>query len=52
MKRRTKSRAQKAAAKRSRIANPGGSSRYALKAAWLLRSGVWGFEVPFPKPWK
>jgi hypothetical protein len=52
MKRRTRAQQQRAAAKRHRINNPGQKSKYARKAAWLFRHGVWGFEVPFPKPWK
>lgn len=51
MKRRTKHRDQKAAAKRNRIDNPGLKSRYARKAAWLNRHGKWGWEVSSPKPW-
>jgi endonuclease YncB( thermonuclease family) len=30
----------------------GGESQYALKKAYCQKNGVWGFEVPEPKPWK
>ena len=30
----------------------GGESQYALKKAYCHKNGVWGFEVPEPKPWK
>ena len=30
---------------------PGGKSKYARKAAYCRRHGVWGFDVGFPKPW-
>lgn len=26
-------------------------SRYAKKRAYCIKHQVWGFEVPFPKPW-
>jgi hypothetical protein len=29
----------------------GGQSRYARKCAYLLKNGLWGFEVGLPKPW-
>ncbi len=29
-----------------------GNSLYAKKRAYCLKNGVWGFEVPEPKPWK
>ena len=29
----------------------GGNSRYARKRNYCLKNGVWGWEVPFPKPW-
>ena len=52
MKRRTKAQIQKAAAKASRARNPGGNSKYARKVQWCRRNGVWGWEVPSPKPWR
>jgi hypothetical protein len=30
----------------------GGESQYARKKAYCHKNGVWGFEVPEPKPWK
>lgn len=30
---------------------PGHKSRYARKAEWCAKHGVWGWEVPHPKPW-
>ena len=30
---------------------PSGESRYARKAEYCRTHGVWGFEVPEPKPW-
>ena len=30
----------------------GGESEYARKRAYLNKHGLWGFEVPEPKPWK
>lgn len=30
----------------------GGDSNYARKKAYCRKNGVWGFEVPEPKPWK
>jgi hypothetical protein len=30
----------------------GGESRYAKKHKYCIKNGVWGFEVPEPKPWK
>ena len=29
-----------------------GDSKYARKRIWCAKNGVWGFEVPEPKPWK
>lgn len=43
--------AAKRAARASRARTPGQTSRYARKAKWLARHGLWGFEVPSPKPW-
>ncbi len=41
--------------KRARMAKEGttgkGCSRYARKKKYLDRNGLWGFEVPAPKPW-
>jgi endonuclease YncB( thermonuclease family) len=30
----------------------GGESQYARKKAYCHKNGVWGFDVPEPKPWK
>jgi hypothetical protein len=54
MKRRTTRvarRAQKRAAKEAAMRKPGHKSKYARKVAYCLKHGVWGFEVPWPKPW-
>lgn len=54
VKRRTKRRImldQKRQARLNRAENPKGNSRYARKAAYCHKHGVWGFEVPNPKPW-
>ena len=41
--------------RRARMASEGsigrGESRYARKRKWLDSNGLWGFEVPHPKPW-
>ncbi len=29
-----------------------GKSNYARKRSYCIKNDVWGFEVPFPKPWK
>jgi len=29
----------------------GGESKYARKRKYCIKNGVWGFEVPYPKPW-
>lgn len=45
-------RATKRAAKAAAMKNPGFKSKYAIKHRWLSRHGLWGWEVPEPKPWK
>ncbi len=30
----------------------GGQSKYARKARYLKKAGLFGFQVPGPKPWK
>ena len=35
-----------------REGSDGGQSNYARKARYLKRVGLWGFQVPEPKPWK
>jgi hypothetical protein len=55
MKRRTKrqaARAQSRAQKEAGMKAPGGASKYAKKRAWLMKNGMFGFDVPNPKPWK
>lgn len=48
-----KKRAQAAKAKRRAAQyTPGGESKYARKRVYLARHGLWGSEVPEPKPWK
>ena len=29
-----------------------GQSNYARKRSYCAKNNVWGFDVPFPKPWK
>lgn len=45
---RAKRRAQRAAGQK----RPGGESAYARKRDWLTTHGMWGFDVPHPKPWR
>ncbi len=49
---RAEARARKKAAKESGMVRAGHKSRYARKREWCARNGVFGFEVPEPKPWK
>ena len=52
--RRRKTLLAKQQAKAGRFAAAGkrrGQSRYARKAKYCQKNGVWGFEVPAPKPW-
>jgi hypothetical protein len=30
----------------------GGESNYARKRFYCIKNGAWGFEVPYPKPWR
>jgi hypothetical protein len=46
-----KLRASKKAAHKSTMLQPGHQSKYARKYDYCTRNGVWGFEVPAPKPW-
>ncbi len=50
-KRRTDDRAKRRAARAAGQKRPGGKSSYARKAEWLNAHGMWGFDVPHPKPW-
>lgn len=55
MKRRTTratKRAQLRAAKQAGMKRPGGKSKYGRKSEWLHSHGMWGFDVPHPKPWR
>lgn len=51
-----KKRSKHRAAKRDRNSRPRplsmGKSKYARKRQWLTSHGMWGFDVPSPKPWK
>lgn len=47
LKKRTQRRAQRKASQ----LKPGEKSRYARKKEYCDKHGVWGFEVPTPKPW-
>lgn len=37
--------------KEAAMKHPGGSSRYGRKVKWCQSHGVFGFQVPEPKPW-
>lgn len=55
MKRRTIRERKRAARRVERelgMQRPGGQSDYARKKRWLMRHGVFGFEVREPKPWR
>jgi hypothetical protein len=39
-------------AKKAAMGNAGQISKYARKHAWCAAHGVFGFQVPEPKPWK
>lgn len=43
---------KKASIKDRGMKNPSGNSSYGRKRAYCAKNGVWGFEVPEPKPWK
>lgn len=51
-KKRAQERAKRSAARAAGQKRPGGQSAYARKAAWLQTHGMWGFDVPHPKPWR
>ena len=44
--------AAKRAWKAARVGHAEGTSRYARKYKYLHVHGLWGFEVPEPKPWR
>jgi hypothetical protein len=48
---RAKQLSRKRATKAQRM-KPGAQSNYARKRAWCDKHGVWGWEVPEPKPWR
>ena len=51
-KRRSKALAAKRQRRARRFSTHGkGKSKYARKAKYLHNAGLWGFEVPSPKPW-
>lgn len=55
MKRRTSranERAKRKAAREVGQKRPSGQSNYGRKSRWLNEHGMWGFDVPSPKPWK
>lgn len=55
MKRRSKRQEQRAKKRGAREAGqrrPGGKSQYARKREYCMSRGVWGFDVPTPKPWR
>lgn len=49
---RQKRMADKRTKRQARADNPGMVSRYARKKKYCDKHGVWGFEVPEPKPWR
>lgn len=51
-KRRNRESERKAFKRSANYQNGGGESNYARKRKYCHKNGVWGFEVPFPKPWK
>lgn len=51
-KRRKKESERKAFKRSEAYKNGGGESNYARKRAYCVKHGVFGFEVPHPKPWK
>ncbi len=50
--RRKKESERKAFKRSANYLDGGGESNYARKKAYCHKHGVWGFEVPIPKPWK
>ena len=40
------------AARKAAILKASGESSYATKKKWLEARGLFGFQVPAPKPWK
>lgn len=48
---RTKKAMEKRAKRKSNQLAPGFRSKYARKHAYLSKNGLWGFQVPSPKPW-
>jgi len=44
--------AEKRAWKKKRMERKDHDSKYSRKRAYCIRYGVWGFDVPEPKPWK
>ena len=51
-KRRNTESTRKALRRSQRYLDGGGESNYARKRKYCLRHGVWGWEVPYPKPWR
>jgi hypothetical protein len=51
-KRRKKMQEQSKEARKAAMLNAGGKSRYARKATYLDKHGLFGFQVSDPKPWK
>lgn len=45
-------RQRRRAEKDARMRKMGEQSNYARKKRYLDKNGLWGFEVPEPKPWK
>lgn len=48
----TQSAKRRAAADRNRPGKDGDNSNYGRKRAYCQKHGVWGFQVPNPKPWR
>lgn len=49
---RKKMHAEKKMRKAAAMRSPGFVSNYGKKHAYLTHHGLWGFDVPEPKPWK
>lgn len=52
MKTRARQRAAKRERKMTKRSDGAGESKYARKKKWLNSNGMWGFDVPSPKPWR
>jgi hypothetical protein len=51
-KRRKEVEKKKKARKEAAMKHPSGESQYGRKKRYCESNGVWGFQVPEPKPWR